>query len=281
MVLFDNMGTVALYTTVAVIVLIAFSIAGNPFAAGIEFIISLTSSPRYMFHFIAMLAILVLNKNEMKLERSMEYNINFTRWFHSIEGDFVANLQHTFQNAMLTAVLSFLYIVVFQAMLIASIFIYSYKNKSKQLYYATCYAVMINYFAAIPFFLFFPVDEVWAYAPNVDFLMLDVFPNFETQYRALSGLNNCFPSLHTSMSVTIAILAVYSGIKKWAALTCMMAAAIIFSIFYLGIHWFIDMCGGVILGVFASCLAIKLSQMNLFRFPDRLTSHPFAPEELK
>ncbi|WP_127529685.1 phosphatase PAP2 family protein [Paenibacillus kobensis] len=281
MVLFDNMGTVALYTTLAVIVLVAYGIAGNPFAAGFDYLKNMVTSPRYLIHFVAMLAILVLNKNEMKIERNMDYHVNFTHWFHSLEGDLVANLQHLFHNPVLTTVLSFLYIVVFQAMLIASIFIYTYKSESKQMFYATCYAIMINYFVAIPFFLFFPVDEVWSYAPNVDFLMLDAFPKFETQYRALSGLNNCFPSLHTSISVTVAILAVRSGNKKWAALTCTMAVAIIFSIFYLGIHWFIDMCGGVVLGILASTIAIKLSQTNLLRLPDRLTSRPFAREELK
>jgi len=281
MVLFNNMETVALYSTLAVTVLIAYGIAGNPFAAAFDFLKNLVTSPRYLIHFIALLAILILNKNEMKFERNMDYHVNFTHWFHSIEGDFVANLQHTFYNPVLTIVLSFLYIVVFQAMLIASLGIYTYKNESKQMYYATCYAIMINYLVAIPFYLFFPVNEVWSYAPNVHFLMLDVFPSFETEYRALSGLNNCFPSLHTSISVTIAILAVRSGNKKWAVLTCTMALAIIFSIFYLGIHWLIDMCGGIMLAIFASTIGIKLSQTNLLRLPDRLPARPWAREELK
>lgn len=281
MVLFDNMGSVTLYTTLVVTALLTYGVAGNPFAAALDFLKNLVLSPKYFIHFVALLAILFLNKSEMHIERNMNYSVNFTHLFKSIEGNFVANLQHNFENAALTTVLVFIYVAVLQALIIASLGVYTYRSKSKEMFYATCYAIMLNYFIAIPFFLFFPIDEVWSFDPNVKFLMLEAFPKFETEYRPLSGLNNCFPSLHTSISTTLAILAVKSGNKKWAVLVCTCAALTIFAIFYLGIHWLIDMCGGLMLATFSSVVGIKLAKVNLFRLPEQLPGRLFAREEVK
>ncbi|GMK38359.1 hypothetical protein PCCS19_14130 [Paenibacillus sp. CCS19] len=281
MVLFDNMGSVTLYTVLVVTALLTYGVAGNPFAVGLDFLKNMITSPKYFIHFVALLAILFLNKSEMHIERNMDYSANFTHWFKSIEGSFVANLQHAFENTALTTGLVFLYVVVLQSLIVASILMYSYRSKSKEMFYATCYAIMLNYFIAIPFFLFFPINEVWSYDSNVKFLMLEAFPKFETEYRPLSGLNNCFPSLHTSISTTLAILAVKSGNKKWAVLVCTCALLTIFSIFYLGIHWLIDMFGGLMLATFASVVGLKLAKMNVLRLPEQLPSRLFAREEVK
>ncbi|MMZ61443.1 undecaprenyl pyrophosphate phosphatase [compost metagenome] len=126
---------------------------------------------------------------------------------------------------------------------------------------------MINYLIAIPFYLLFPVNEVWSFAPSgASLYMLEAFPEFNTIYRPLSGINNCFPSLHTSISVTVAILAVRSGNRRWATIAVSSAAIIVFSIFYLGIHWLTDMLGGLILASIASSLGLKWAD----RFQDRI-----------
>ncbi|WJH32566.1 phosphatase PAP2 family protein [Paenibacillus sp. CC-CFT747] len=144
--------------------------------------------------------------------------------------------------------------------MVASLGIYTYQ-KNHKLFYAVCYAMMFNYMIAIPFYLFFPVNEVWYYASTkVEFLMTSVFPTFEQEYRPLSGLNNCFPSLHTSLSVTMAVIAWKSNSVFWRRFTIGSAAFIIFSIFYLGIHWLTDMCGGLLLGLFAGTMALRLSE---------------------
>lgn len=262
MTLFDNMTTVALYTTLTVIVLIGYGALTNPFKIGGLFLKEMFINRKYMVHFLALILILVCNKIELRVEEHMTKGYDYAKFFQSVEGDFVANLQQAFQAAWLTPILAFMYVVVFQALLIASIGIYTYRSANKKMFYATCYAVMLNYLVAIPFYLFFPVSEVWHQDPNVSFLMLNVFPDFENQYRALSGLDNCFPSLHTSISVTLAILAVRSGIKRWAWLCCICAVIIIFTIFYLGIHWLIDMCGGLVLATFASYAGMRLSTIK-------------------
>jgi membrane-associated phospholipid phosphatase len=90
--------------------------------------------------------------------------------------------------------------------------------------------------------------------------MTNVFPTFETDYRPLSGLDNCFPSLHTSISVSMAVIAMKSNNKFWQWFTLISAVFIIFSIFYLGVHWLTDMGGGLVLGIFASRMALRISE---------------------
>ncbi|REE84328.1 PAP2 superfamily protein [Paenibacillus taihuensis] len=264
MTLFDNMTTVSVYTAITVTLMIWFGAGRNPFTVAGLFLRELIFNRKYMLHFVALILILFCNKFELQIESHMKQAHDFATLFQSIEGNFVSTLQHTFENKYLTPILAFMYVVVFQAMLIASIAIYTNRSKDRMMFYAICYAIMINYLVAIPFYLFFPVSEVWYHDPqHVRFLMLDAFPDFENQYRALSGLNNCFPSLHTSISVTLAILAVRSGIKRWAWFCSISAAIIIFTIFYMGIHWLIDMCGGLVLATIAATVGMKLSRLTL------------------
>ncbi|MFD2880164.1 phosphatase PAP2 family protein [Paenibacillus rhizoplanae] len=115
-----------------------------------------------------------------------------------------------------------------QAVLAASLGIYLLDN-NRVILYATCYTIILTYAIAIPFYLYFPVNEVWSYAPaGVRFIMLDAFPKFEQEYRPLSGLNNCFPSLHTAISVSMALLAYRSGNRRWMVISTISAVIIVF-----------------------------------------------------
>ncbi|WP_027085304.1 phosphatase PAP2 family protein [Cohnella panacarvi] len=257
MVLFESMSTLTIYTVVVVAVLLTFGTRRQPLIAAWMFLKSLAMSRNYLLFFVAMSAILVLNKNELRLERWLNVPYDLTPLLSGWEGKWPLWLQSTFQSDLLTAVCTMFYLVVFQAVMIASIGIYTFHN-NRRLYYAFCVTLLLNYFLAVPFYLFVPVNEVWFAHPEIKFLMLDSFPTFESSYRALSGLNNCFPSLHTSISVSMALLASRSGIRKWAVFTWIHASVIIFSIFYLGIHWFTDMVAGLVLASFAVTVGLKV-----------------------
>ncbi|WP_410772576.1 phosphatase PAP2 family protein [Fontibacillus sp. BL9] len=61
----------------------------------------------------------------------------------------------------------------------------------------------------------------------------------------------------TSISITIAFLAVRSGNRRWGFFASISAVIIVFSIFYLGIHWLSDMLGGLFLAGASSTPALK------------------------
>lgn len=257
MILFESMSSLTISTIVVVAVLVTFGTGRQPLITTWMFLKSLAMSRNYLLFFVSMLCILLLNKNELKLEHWLKVPYDLTHALSGWEGAWMHGLQTAFHSDWLTSICAVFYLVFFQAVMIASVGIYTYYNNRK-MYYAFCVALLLNYFIAVPFFLFVPVNEVWFVHPQVKFLMLDAFPSFETSYRHLSGLNNCFPSLHTSISVTMALVASRSGIKRWIAFTWIHAVVIIFSIFYLGIHWFTDMAAGVMLAIIASVIGLRV-----------------------
>ncbi|RAV21946.1 phosphatase PAP2 family protein [Paenibacillus contaminans] len=259
MFVFQSMNTVTIAIVATTIVLLLVSMRNNPLLVAGSFVQEIFTNRKYLFHFAAMIAILVFNKIEQMIEDSMTYQTDFTSAVHRLEGDIVPFIQHYFQNDILTYISTFFYVVIFPTLMVVSIGLYTYR-KQYTLFYSICYALMFNYMIAIPFYLFFPVNEVWSYHPDVQLLMTNVFPTFETDYRPLSGLDNCFPSLHTSISVSMAVIAMKSNNKFWRWFTLISAVFIIFSIFYLGVHWLTDMGGGLLLGIFASRMALRISE---------------------
>lgn len=259
MILFNSMSSVTICSIFTVCILLSFGTGRQPLVIGWEIVKSLLFSRKYLLFFVAVIAIMMLNKYELTLERWINIPYDLTPTLSGWEGTWPVWLQANFQSDLLTAFCAFFYLVVFQSVMIASAGIYT-QQKNFKLYYGLCIAVLLNYILAVPFYLYVPVNEVWFVHPQVKFLMLDVFPTFEQEYRSLSGLNNCFPSLHTSISVTIALVASRSGNRRWAIFTWFNALVIIFSIFYLGIHWFTDMVAGIALSLFTVTVGLKIGE---------------------
>lgn len=257
------MNYIVLFTVILVVLLVWLGSGRNPLMAIIEIGRELVSSYKFLLLFAALFGVLAINKYELQIEEKLHITYDFTPHIFAIEGHFVQAVQHLFYSPWLSPIIVFFYIFMLQAVLAASLGVYLLDN-NRMILYATCYAIIMNYAIAIPFYLFFPVNEVWSYAPaGVRFVMLDVFPRFEEEYRPLSGINNCFPSLHTSISVTTALLAYRSGNRRWMTITTISAVVIVFSIFYLGIHWLTDMIGGTLLAILSVTVGVRLAKLTL------------------
>lgn len=259
---FQSMTHAIAYMAVTVFFLLLYALRTNPLSVAGTFVRDMVTSPKYLLHFVVMMGILISNKAELWIERLFAERPDFTPFVARLDGRFVAFVQRTFYHPWLTFAAGYAYVVVFPVLIIASAGIYSYLKRTK-LVFAICYALMFNYLLAIPFYLFFPVNEVWAFDPQVKFLLPDVFPSFETEYRPLSGLDNCFPSLHTSISVSMALIALKSDNVFWRRFAVLATASIVFAVFYLGIHWLFDMCGGILLGYFSAATALRLNEGRL------------------
>jgi len=119
-------------------------------------------------------------------------------------------------------------------------------------------AVVINYLLSVPFYLFMPVPERWAYPDSEAILLSDLWnESLITLIRPISGLDNCFPSSHTSLTVIlIAVCYLYSVRLRTSLL--FIGASIIFATFVLGIHWIPDILAGIFVGLLSVILAKRL-----------------------
>ena len=179
---------------------------------------------------------------------TMAVGHDFAPDLHRIEGDAVRNLQQALGNPLLTAVLSWVYVVVYPVLVIASLLVYHARGDEERLRVLGA-AYFANYVLAQPFYFFFPVTEP-AYIPGSGVVngIESVLPGFMDGFRLTSGIDNCFPSLHTSLSLSLALIAASSPRRLWRATACGCAAAIAFSTVYLGIHWMSDLIAGVVFG---------------------------------
>jgi membrane-associated phospholipid phosphatase len=116
-------------------------------------------------------------------------------------------------------------------------------------------AVALDYTISLPFFLFFPVPERWAWPDSGAILLSDLWaPRLIELFRPFSGLDNCFPSFHVSLTTVAVGLCFAERLHyRWAALW--LGVLILLSTVVLGIHWFTDIAAGLATGVLAVAAA--------------------------
>ena len=198
--------------------------------------------------FLLMVITLVISIVENTFDSKLDFfnGNDFSKYFFKYEG-LVAVFLQKYENVFLTSVMIFFYMIMFTAMLFSAPFIYSYSGnvvafRKLSIFY------LLNYVFAMPFYLFFPVNEVWVkYGAFVNPLILYRFPQATALFKYTNGLNNCFPSLHVSLSLSLAIVSLSSENKVLKIISFGNAFVIMFSTLYLGIHWLTDVIGGIIL----------------------------------
>jgi PAP2 superfamily len=119
-------------------------------------------------------------------------------------------------------------------------------------------ALAIDYAVSLPFFLLFPVPERWAYPGSGAMLLSDRWSSALIEaVRPVSGLDNCFPSFHVSMSVVIVAMAFVAGLRLRTAVLA-VGTTVVLATFGLGIHWLPDIAAGVAAGILGVAVAMRL-----------------------
>ena len=116
-------------------------------------------------------------------------------------------------------------------------------------------AIALDYAISLPFFLFFPVPERWAWPDSGAILLSDLWaPQLIELFRPFSGLDNCFPSFHVSLTTVVIALAFIERLRfRWVALW--LGLLVVLSTAVLGIHWLTDIIAGLATGILAVALA--------------------------
>lgn len=116
------------------------------------------------------------------------------------------------------------------------------------------------YWISLPFFLLFPLPERWFYPPSEAVLLSDLWTSALIEaLRPVSGMDNSFPSFHSSMSVLLIVVAFQFNVRLRYSVM-FLGSTIVLATFVLGIHFIPDILAGVILGFLSVFLALRVDQ---------------------
>lgn len=175
---------------------------------------------------------------------------------HWLEGTF-SFAYHDVTNSIALYGYSTAYFFVFPALLVA-VAVALGRRKDISPFRVYSLAILVDYLVSLPFFIFFPVPERWAYSESGAMLLSDRWSSTLIEaVRPISGLDNCFPSFHVSLSVVVVLVSfVYRLRFRWTVAA--LATTVILSTFVLGIHWVADIVAGIAVGAFGVFTAQRL-----------------------
>ena len=185
------------------------------------------------------------------------FGIQATAFIYGLEGGFVAWIQATFAVPALTAYFSWVYVYGYAFLLAFPVIAYVALPETTTLRRLLA-AYALNYGIGLALYTL-----VFAYGPrNVlpDMVTPLLFTNQPDVMLLASEVNentNVFPSLHTSLAVTVGTFAVLSREEYpvWTPAAVWLSLSVVVATMYLGIHWLTDVVAGTALALGSVSLA--------------------------
>ena len=230
---------------------------------------------RYWLHLL--IALVIYNAKDWldQIDRMLmaRTGLDMTPYIYAIEGDLVVLFQDAFRAAWLDVFMTHFYIAGFMFITYASIFYVTYFD-DRWMADRVALCVAWVYLLAIPFYLFFNVRVTGFYIEDMDAIAYTLNPEIEDWFRRIDAFTNCMPSLHIAVPFAIWLtFRKHDHDGRWSRFQNMTLGYIIltaFAIIYLGIHWFVDIIGGMILATFAVNLMEKTND-PVWKFFDERT----------
>jgi membrane-associated phospholipid phosphatase len=178
--------------------------------------------------------------------------------FYEIEGGF--DFGHPERmNDIAVAGYTFAYFFLLPALLVGMAIAF-WRRQSAQAFRLFALSITFTYFLALPFFIFVPVPERWAFPGAKATLLSDLLSTrLIEMIRPISGLDNCFPSAHVALTVILILLAYWYRLAWRHSIAC-LGGAVILSTFFLGIHWIPDMIMGAATATLCFAGAVALDR---------------------
>ena len=190
--------------------------------------------------------------HDISLRISLVLDWDITGWIYAVEGTFVAGMQDVVPGA-LTPYFSAMYVFGFTYLLLAPLVVYFLLPDQRHLK-VLLVAYVLNYAVGVAFYTLFVAYGPRNFLPAlVEEPLFTMYPQSKDLTSAVGANTNVFPSLHTSMSVTVALLArrTRAVYPQWYGVTAFVAASVVLSTMVLGIHWLVDVVAGVALGAWS------------------------------
>jgi len=184
---------------------------------------------------------------------------------YAFEGKFVEWIQ-SYATPVATQYFSLVYIYGYIYILVFPFVAYAMLDDLRSFRILTL-AYVLNYVIGLACYVFFI-----AYGPR-NFLVGEslLYTTWSQAQMLTSEVNhntNVFPSLHASLSLTVAFLSLRTRTeyKRWPLVAIPLALSVSFATMYLGIHWATDVVAGAVLAV----LSIKGADLLHDRFEARI-----------
>ena len=232
---------------------------------------------RYWAHIIVVFSVYIWKDLFDGLDRSLMANtrIDMTPYVYAIEGDVVLWIQEGFRSILLDQVLTHFYVMGFMAVTFSSL-IYPIYFDDRHMADRVCLSIFWVYTFAIPFYLFFNVRVTGDHIPAMETIAYDLTPEIHNWFTRIDPFTNGMPSLHIGLP-----FAVWLSMQKWDEdgrwvkfrnFLLIFISFTAFSIIYLGIHWLVDIIGGMVIAI----LAVRMTDRTHKRIWNILDERRFS-----
>ena len=236
---------------------------------------------RYWAHMIVVFSVYLWKDLLDGMDRVLmaSTKLDMTPYVYAIEGDIVLWVQQELRNAALDQMLTHFYVMGFMTATFAS-FLYPIYFDDRHMADRVSLSMFWVYIIAIPFFLFFNVGVTGDHIPSMQTIAYDLTPEIHNWFTRIDPFSNGMPSLHIGLP-----FAIWLTMQRWDEdgrwvnyrnflIIFMLVTA--FSIIYLGIHWIVDIIGGMAVAILAVELTAK-THSSIWRVADeRLFSRRLA-----
>ncbi len=211
---------------------------------------------RYWAHMIVVFSVYLWKDVLDGLDRILMANtqLDMTPLVYAVEGDIVLWIQEGLRNEFLDIALTHFYVMGFMTATFAS-FVYPIYFDDRHMADRVSLSMFWAYLLAIPFYLFLNVRVSGNYIPAMETIAYDLTPEIHNWFNRIDPFTNGMPSLHIGLPFAI-WLSMYrwdedGRWRKYRIFLVFFMMITAFSILYLGIHWIVDIIGGMVIAILA------------------------------
>lgn len=219
---------------------------------------------RYWAHMIVVFSVYLWKDILDGMDRALMANtqLDMTPYVYAIEGDIVLWLQQAMRNPILDEALTHFYVMGFMTATFAS-FLYPIYFDDRHMADRVSLSMFWVYVLAIPFYLFFNVGVTGNHIPQMQTIAYDLTPEINNWFTRIDPFTNGMPSLHIGLPFAIWLtMQRWDDDGRWHRYRNFLMGFILLtalSIVYLGIHWVVDIIGGMVVAIIAVEITTRTS----------------------